>query len=97
MQLLEKFKTFIYKEGLFQPKHKLLLAVSGGVDSVVLCTLCRQAGFDISIAHCNFQLRGVESKQDQDFLQQLAETYKVPFYVMIFDTSATAKAENKSI
>lgn len=60
MSLLLKFQHYIKKENLFHPKDKLLLAVSGGVDSVVLCELCKQAGYDFVIAHCNFQLRGEE-------------------------------------
>ncbi|HNK30161.1 MAG TPA: ATP-binding protein, partial [Ferruginibacter sp.] len=55
MNVLKNFTEFIKKENLFQPTDKLLLAVSGGVDSVVLCELCKQAGYDFVIAHCNFQ------------------------------------------
>jgi PP-loop family. len=57
MGLLEKFKVSIKAQHLFTMKDKLLLAVSGGVDSVVLCELCHQAGYNFTIAHCNFQLR----------------------------------------
>ncbi len=53
MDLVTSFKNFIKKEGLFLAKDHLLLAVSGGVDSVVLCELCSQAGYEFSIAHCN--------------------------------------------
>ena len=56
--VLLQFQQYIKKENLFQPTDKLLLAVSGGVDSVALCELCKQSGFDFAIAHCNFQLRG---------------------------------------
>ena len=94
MNLLEKFTEFIKKENLFQPKDKLLLAVSGGVDSVVLCALCKQAGYDFVIAHCNFQLRGAESERDEAFVQSLAEKYAVEFFVKKFDTEKYA-IENK--
>ena len=73
MNLLKKFTDFIKKENLFQPKDKLLLAVSGGVDSVVLCEFCKQAGFDFVIAHCNFQLRGEESERDEQFVRELTK------------------------
>jgi tRNA(Ile)-lysidine synthase TilS/MesJ len=64
MNLLQRFKNNIKQNNLFHPKDKLLLAVSGGIDSVVLCELCKQAGFDFMVAHCNFQLRGAESERN---------------------------------
>ena len=66
MNLLSSFQQCIKKENLFQPKQRLLLAVSGGVDSVVLCELCQQAGYDFAIAQCNFQLRKEESNGDEN-------------------------------
>ncbi len=97
MDLLENFKQYIRKENLFQPKDRLLLAVSGGVDSVVLCALCQQAGYDFEIAHCNFQLRGDDSSRDEKFVRALARKYGVAFHVRIFDTVAYAKATKMSI
>jgi tRNA(Ile)-lysidine synthase len=97
MTLTERFKEFIEQENLFHSKDKLLLAVSGGVDSVVLCELCRQAGFDFIIAHCNFQLRGEESKRDAAFVQQLAKQYNVPFLIKEFDTTTYAATHKLSI
>lgn len=95
MDLLSSFKNFIKTENLFAAKDRLLLAVSGGVDSVVLCELCQQAGFSFSIAHCNFQLRGEESNGDELFVKALSEKYGVPFFVEQFDTEAYV-AENKT-
>src|SRR5215212_5264653 len=97
MQLLQHFREFIQQENLFQPKDKLLLAVSGGVDSVVLCELCRQAGYDFTIAHCNFQLRGAESDRDEDFVRALGEKYNVQVLVKHFDTEAYAQQHKCSI
>jgi tRNA(Ile)-lysidine synthase len=97
MILLQRFKEFVQKENLFSPKDQLLLAVSGGIDSVVLCELCKQAGYDFVIAHCNFQLRGAESKRDAAFVQQLAAKYDVPFLVKEFDTENYAAANKLSI
>ena len=97
MELLEKFLQYIKKENLFQQTDRLLLAVSGGVDSVVLCELCKKAGYDFSIAHCNFKLRGVSSDSDEIFVQQIAQHYNVPFYVKSFDTTKIAVALKKSI
>ncbi len=90
MQLLQKFIEYIKKENLFQPKDKLLLAVSGGVDSVVLCELCKQAEFDFAIAHCNFNLRGEESTRDENFVRELAKKYAVEVFVKEFETEKYA-------
>jgi tRNA(Ile)-lysidine synthase len=92
--LVSAFKQYIVSENLFQPKDHLLLAVSGGVDSVVLCELCFQSGFSFSIAHCNFKLRGAESEADEVFVKALAGKYRVPFFVQQFDTEIYA-SENK--
>src|SRR3954467_3801143 len=97
MHLLQKFTGFIKKENLFQPKDKLLLAVSGGVDSVVLCELCKQAGYDFTIVHCNFQLRGEESERDEKFVKQLGEKYKVEVKVKKFETEKFAEENKMSI
>lgn len=94
MSLAESFNAYILKEFLFTKKDRLLIAVSGGVDSVVLCRLCKAAGYDFSIAHCNFQLRGEESNGDEMFLKELSETLDVPFYSKRFDTEKYA-ADNK--
>ena len=68
-----------------------MLAVSGGVDSVALCELCKQAGYDFTIAHCNFQLRGEESKRDEEFVRKLGEKYKVEVKVKKFGTEKFAE------
>lgn len=94
MQLLQLYKNFINRHSLFREKDKLLLAVSGGVDSVVLCELSRQAGYGFVIAHCNFKLRGKESDRDKEFVKDLAQKYKVPFLLNEFDTDRFA-SENK--
>ncbi|MEI7735839.1 MAG: tRNA lysidine(34) synthetase TilS, partial [Ferruginibacter sp.] len=94
MNLLKDFKEYIKKERLFQPKDKLLLAVSGGVDSVVLCELCYQAKLPFAIAHCNFQLRGAESERDEQFVTALAKKYAAELFLNRFDTEKYA-AENK--
>lgn len=94
MSLLSNFQSIIKKQNLFSPKDKLLLAVSGGVDSVVLCELCKQAGYGFIIAHCNFQLRGVESDRDEKFVKELGKKYQVEVWVKKFETEKFA-TENK--
>ena len=97
MELLRRFMAYIQQHDLFQAKDTLLLAVSGGIDSVVLCELCRQAGYHFFIAHCNFQLRGAESMRDEDFVKQLAKKYGVEIFVKRFDTKAYAQQHKCSI
>ena len=96
MNLLQQYKDFIKKENLFSSRDKLLLAVSGGVDSVVLCELCKQAGYDFLIVHCNFQLRGAESERDEEFVRKLGEKYKVEVKVKKFDTEKFAEKNKMS-
>src|SRR6185295_16400119 len=90
MDLLANFINNIKQNDLFRSKDSLLLAVSGGVDSVVLCELCKQAGYNFAIAHCNFQLRENESERDEDFVKSLAEKYTVKVFVKKFDTEKYA-------
>lgn len=97
MDLLTKFTEYILQEKLFHVNDRLLLAVSGGVDSVVLCELCNRRGLNFSIAHCNFNLRGDDSKRDEAFVKNLADHYKVPFFVKHFDTTTIAQQQKKSI
>ena len=97
MNLLQRYQQFIKEQNLFSPKDKLILAVSGGIDSVVLCELCKQTGYDFIIAHCNFQLRGEESERDEKFVKDLAEKYKVETKVKEFDTEKFAEENKMSI
>jgi len=81
-----QFTDFIEQNNLFGRNCKVLLALSGGMDSVLLAHLLKEAGFDFGIAHCNFQLRGAESDSDQQFCSDLALQLQVPFYTTRFDT-----------
>ena len=75
--MLQSFLHIFGIRNLFNQKDKLLVAVSGGIDSVVLCELCHQAGYSFIIAHCNFQLRGEESTRDEKFVRSLGVKYNV--------------------
>ncbi len=97
MDLTGAFTGFINTEKLLRKDDRLLLAVSGGVDSVVLCELCKQAGVPFVIAHCNFRLRGTESDRDEDFVKALGEKYGVPVWCRTFDTEAYATTNKLSI
>lgn len=95
--LLSLFKDKVQQENLFRPGQLLILAVSGGVDSVVLCELCHLAGYPFVIAHCNFQLRESESERDQRFVAQLAGKYNVRLFEKQFETEAFASQNKVSI
>jgi tRNA(Ile)-lysidine synthase len=97
MDLLGAFKNYITKERLFTSGDRLLLAVSGGLDSVVLCELAYRAGFNFTIAHCNFRLRGSESERDEAFVRNLAQRYDREVLVRHFDTTVYAAAQRLSV
>ncbi len=97
MSLLNEFIANIAKQNLFQKNDYLLLAVSGGADSVALCELCFQAGFTFEIAHCNFQLREEESERDEEFVRTLGEKYGTRVFVKKFDTKGYAEEKKNSI
>ncbi len=91
------FTEFIERHGLFSRDNKILAAVSGGMDSVLMAHLLKAAGFSFGIAHCNFQLRGDESLRDQEFCNHLAEKLRVPFHTTNFDTTKFAADEKVSV
>lgn len=88
--MLNKFVSYIKKENLFLPKHKLLVAVSGGADSMALCSLLKEAEFNFAVAHCNFTLRGAESDADATFVEGFCLKNKIKFFYNSFDTAAYA-------
>lgn len=92
-----KLQNHIKKEISFLENKKLLLAVSGGLDSMVLLHLFQELQFEIAIAHCNFQLRGVESFGDQKFIEDYANAKSIPIYATQFDTTAFAEDYKFSI
>ncbi|HET8810778.1 MAG TPA: tRNA lysidine(34) synthetase TilS [Flavobacteriaceae bacterium] len=73
------------------------MAISGGIDSVVLAHLCKKASLDFSLAHCNFNLRGKESDEDTVFLEELSKKLGVPLFVEVFDTKKFAEENKLSI
>lgn len=97
MDLQKRFSDFITANKLFDETEILLVACSGGADSVVLCDLLHNGSYKFSIAHCNFQLRGEESSRDEAFVRQLAEQYAAPIFVKRFETNAYAAQKKLSI
>jgi len=95
--MLNAFNSFIRENSLCSIDQKILLAISGGIDSVVLLDLFARSGYSVSLAHCNFQLRGNDSELDQQLVEQQAVKYKTPIYLTRFDTLAFAKQNQLSI
>ena len=97
--LLQQFQQHL-KENfpqLSSVRLQFLLAVSGGVDSVVMTDLFFQSGFDFAIAHCNFQLREEESERDELFVRSIGEKYNKDVFVKKFDTKQFAADKKISI
>ena len=81
MDLLQRFQQHIATDRLFRQEDELLIAVSGGVDSIVLTHLLYYSGYRIRLAHMNFGLRGEESERDENFVKEVADNLSIPFYV----------------
>lgn len=97
MQFMDKFLRFIAENSLFTKEQPILLAVSGGKDSVLMAYLFAEAGFNFGIAHCNFGLRGEASNLDEEFVKSLADQFKVDFYSTHFPTEQYATENHVSI
>ena len=95
--MLKEFQDHIESRLSFLKESKLLIAISGGIDSVVLTQLCVKSNLNIALAHCNFNLRGDESDADEDFVLQLAEDLELEVFVESFDTKAYAEKNKRSI
>lgn len=95
--MLNRFTEHIESNFPFLKKGKLLIAISGGLDSVVLTHLCHQLKLNISLAHCNFNLRGTESDADEDFVLDLAKNLELEAFIQRFDTIKYANKHKLSI
>ncbi|KAA9327348.1 tRNA lysidine(34) synthetase TilS [Adhaeribacter soli] len=95
--MLDKISAFIKENELAAPGGKIIIAVSGGLDSVVLADVLHKLKYEIAIAHCNFGLRGEESEADELFVKKLAKKYEAPFYAEHFSTQAFADEHKLSI
>ncbi len=96
-QLLDKFQEYVSRNELFGKQDKILLTVSGGVDSMVLMSLCVNSGYNVGIAHCNFQLRGAESDEDEILVQEHARKYGIECYTRRFDTTGEMELTGESM
>jgi len=97
MDLLQRFQQHIATERLIRQEDELLIAVSGGVDSIVLTHLLYYSGYRIRLAHMNFGLRGEESERDENFVKEVADNLSIPFYVEKTDAKSFAKENGYAI
>lgn len=95
--MLKQFEVNILKNNLFNKTDKLLVAFSGGVDSVVLCDLLTKAGYHFDLAHCNFQLRGIEANDDTSFCETYAKMIDTKCHTIYFNTKNYAVEKKLSI
>ena len=95
--MVEQFLNYIHQEKLFHSSQRILLAVSGGADSMLMLHLFTNAGFPVAIAHCNFRLRGSESDDDEQFVSNYCDQNNLAFYLKHFDTEEFANQRGISI
>jgi len=95
--MLNEFKKFIAENDLIKPGDRILLAVSGGIDSMVMTHLFLRLGNETGIAHCNFSLRANESDKDEEMVRKYAAEHNIPFYSIRFETKAFAKKNGLSV
>lgn len=94
--MIKKLKEKLNLSFPFLKEKRLLLATSGGLDSMVMVYLLHELKYNVAIAHCNFQLRGTESFEDQIFVQNYANLHAIPFFTTQFDTKSFAETNKLS-
>jgi len=95
--MLDAFLKFVDDNRLIKKKDKVLLAVSGGIDSMVMTDLFIRAGINIGIAHCNFTLRAKESDLDEELVREFAKFHNIQFYSKKFETKAFSDEKSISV
>ncbi len=95
--MLKAFQKYIHSESLLELNDKILLAISGGVDSMVMLHLFKMAGYNFQIAHCNFKLRDKASDKDEEFLKEYCTENNIISHFISFDTRAYSKEKKLSI
>ncbi len=95
--MINLFKKYISQNNLTEPKEKVLLAISGGIDSITMLDLFSKTRINYAIAHCNFMLRGEESDKDEKLVQQLAKKYNVEIFINNCNANDYAKSKGLSI
>ena len=95
--MIDRFQAYINRCNLIAESDKLILALSGGIDSMVLADLLLKTKVDFVVAHCNFHLRGEESDGDEKFVREFAEKNGIQCFVKHFETEKYAEEKGISI
>jgi tRNA(Ile)-lysidine synthase len=95
--MLNQFQNHLQKNFSFLKEKRLLLAISGGLDSMTLVHLFHQLNYNFAVAHCNFQLRNTESDGDQNFVKSYCNEKQIDAYIQKFDTKKFAEDYKLSI
>ena len=95
--MLRRVSTYIRQRELLNKSKPVLVAISGGADSVALLDVLLRAGYSCNAAHCNFHLRGAESNRDEAFVRELCAQMNVPLEVAQFDTKTYAETHKVGI
>ena len=95
--MIKTIQQYIINKKLFSKENNLLLAISGGADSVCLFFVLKELGYNIELAHCNFNLRAEESDEDEYFVKELANKYGLKYHVKSFETQKYASEQKISI
>lgn len=95
--LQKRFENYVSDKALFTMQDKILLTVSGGVDSMVMLSLFVTLGYDVGVAHCNFGLRAEESDQDEVLVEEYAKSLGVEFFNKRFDTKGEMDRTGESV
>jgi tRNA(Ile)-lysidine synthase len=96
-EIVKKVRSTIAENKLFTAQDRLLVAVSGGADSMMLLHFLHAEGYAVEAVHCNFRLRGEESDRDESLVRDFCESYDIPLTVYPFDTREYAREKGISL
>ena len=96
-KMVEQFETYRENNGIFTPDNMILAGVSGGIDSIVMLDMFLEGHYNVAVAHCNFQLRGEESDEDEKFVKDICRRHSLKLHTQRFNTTEYAANNRLSI